>query len=116
MPTRGCKWANAPPAVAVILLRADQHGRACQRGNTPRVDQHPGSSERSMMSVWSAVASLRDAMASNLAWRRSGGWLANRSSRYGCHARAKVGGPQEDRTPDLRIANAALSQLSWRPD
>ena len=28
------------------------------------------------------------------------------------HRRAKVGGPQEDRTPDLRIANAALSQLS----
>ena len=24
----------------------------------------------------------------------------------------KSGGPQEDRTPDLRIANAALSQLS----
>jgi len=24
----------------------------------------------------------------------------------------KVGGRQEDRTPDLRIANAALSQLS----
>ena len=26
-----------------------------------------------------------------------------------------VGGRQEDRTPDLRIANAALSQLSYRP-
>jgi hypothetical protein len=25
------------------------------------------------------------------------------------------GGPEEDRTPDLRIANAALSQLSYRP-
>jgi hypothetical protein len=25
------------------------------------------------------------------------------------------GGPKEDRTPDLRIANAALSQLSYRP-
>ena len=28
----------------------------------------------------------------------------------------KIGGPKEDRTPDLRIANAALSQLSYRPD
>ena len=27
----------------------------------------------------------------------------------------KVGGAEEDRTPDLRIANATLSQLSYRP-
>ena len=26
-----------------------------------------------------------------------------------------VGGDEEDRTPDLRIANAALSQLSYVP-
>ncbi|CDW93168.1 hypothetical protein THICB2_30209 [Thiomonas sp. CB2] len=26
------------------------------------------------------------------------------------------GGPKEDRTPDLCIANAALSQLSYRPE
>ena len=26
------------------------------------------------------------------------------------------GGEEEDRTPDLRIANAALSQLSYPPD
>lgn len=26
-----------------------------------------------------------------------------------------TGGPKEDRTPDLCIANAALSQLSYRP-
>ena len=26
------------------------------------------------------------------------------------------GGPNEDRTHDLRIANAALSQLSYRPE
>ena len=26
-----------------------------------------------------------------------------------------VGGEEEDRTPDLRIANAALSQLSYHP-
>ncbi len=26
-----------------------------------------------------------------------------------------VGGEEEDRTPDLRIANAALSQLSYPP-
>ena len=26
-----------------------------------------------------------------------------------------LGGPKEDRTPDLCIANAALSQLSYRP-
>lgn len=25
------------------------------------------------------------------------------------------GGAEEDRTPDLRIANATLSQLSYRP-
>jgi hypothetical protein len=29
--------------------------------------------------------------------------------------RVKAGGPEEDRTPDLRIANAALSQLSYGP-
>ena len=28
----------------------------------------------------------------------------------------QFGGPNEDRTHDLRIANAALSQLSYRPD
>ena len=27
-----------------------------------------------------------------------------------------VGGDEEDRTPDLRIANATLSQLSYAPD
>jgi hypothetical protein len=27
-----------------------------------------------------------------------------------------VGGAEEDRTPDLRIANATLSQLSYRPN
>ena len=27
----------------------------------------------------------------------------------------KCGGEEEDRTPDLRIANAALSQLSYHP-
>ena len=27
-----------------------------------------------------------------------------------------TGGDEEDRTPDLRIANAALSQLSYVPD
>ena len=27
----------------------------------------------------------------------------------------KIGGVEEDRTPDLRIANAALSQLSYHP-
>jgi hypothetical protein len=26
-----------------------------------------------------------------------------------------LGGAEEDRTPDLRIANATLSQLSYRP-
>ncbi len=29
--------------------------------------------------------------------------------------RVKVGGAEEDRTLDLRIANAALSQLSYGP-
>ena len=28
---------------------------------------------------------------------------------------ANIGGAEEDRTPDLRIANATLSQLSYRP-
>ena len=28
----------------------------------------------------------------------------------------EVGGEEEDRTPDLRIANAALSQLSYPPN
>jgi hypothetical protein len=27
-----------------------------------------------------------------------------------------AGGDEEDRTPDLRIANATLSQLSYAPD
>jgi hypothetical protein len=27
-----------------------------------------------------------------------------------------TGGVEEDRTPDLRIANAALSQLSYHPE
>ena len=27
-----------------------------------------------------------------------------------------LGGPEEDRTPDLRIANATLSQLSYVPE
>jgi hypothetical protein len=30
--------------------------------------------------------------------------------------RNSVGGDEEDRTPDLRIANATLSQLSYVPE
>lgn len=30
-------------------------------------------------------------------------------------ALAKAGGVEEDRTPDLRVANATLSQLSYDP-
>ena len=29
--------------------------------------------------------------------------------------REEIGGAEEDRTPDLRIANATLSQLSYGP-
>ena len=38
------------------------------------------------------------------------GWLPNRS-----RAAAKIGGAEGDRTPDLLIANEALSQLSYGP-
>ncbi len=34
---------------------------------------------------------------------------------YGGMCRAVIGGAEEDRTPDLRIANATLSQLSYGP-
>jgi hypothetical protein len=32
------------------------------------------------------------------------------------HNKFQVGGEEEDRTPDLRIANATLSQLSYPPN
>jgi hypothetical protein len=34
---------------------------------------------------------------------------------FRCGALRVFGGAEEDRTPDLRIANATLSQLSYRP-
>jgi hypothetical protein len=34
----------------------------------------------------------------------------------GCTELARFGGAEGDRTPDLRIANATLSQLSYGPD
>src|SRR5688572_33111195 len=42
-------------------------------------------------------------------------WPANRSSRSGCQARAKVGGPDRDRTGDLVNAIHARSQLRYWP-
>ena len=51
---------------------------------------------------------------SALRWATFAG-LANRSSRYGCHARAKGGGPDRDRTGDLLNAIQARSQLRYRP-
>jgi hypothetical protein len=40
-----------------------------------------------------------------------------RPLRQGIHLakEMEIGGAEEDRTPDLRIANATLSQLSYRP-
>ena len=34
---------------------------------------------------------------------------------YGQFNTGRIGGAEEDRTPDLRIANATLSQLSYGP-
>jgi hypothetical protein len=36
-------------------------------------------------------------------------------SPFGLKLSVSVGGEEEDRTPDLRIANATLSQLSYPP-
>ncbi|SOT40454.1 hypothetical protein F01_30006 [Burkholderia cenocepacia] len=55
------------------------------------------------------------------------GWRDGRATGRGRHGKTKgpisrsglsnsVGGAEEDRTPDLRIANATLSQLSYRPN
>ena len=41
--------------------------------------------------------------------------LERRRFLKGQSCRPFYGGPKEDRTPDLCIANAALSQLSYRP-
>src|SRR5690606_1681992 len=64
-------------------------------------------------------------------WFQAGGRLpattSTRAPRIGAgiHAKKKgpetiralaCGGAEEDRTPDLRIANATLSQLSYRPE
>ena len=43
-----------------------------------------------------------------------GGVTAGRLQKNGVYAET-CGGEEEDRTPDLRIANAALSQLSYPP-
>ena len=47
--------------------------------------------------------------------RRPKGELAGLAIRSSPEGRAKDGGREEDRTPDLCIANAALSQLSYAP-
>ena len=47
------------------------------------------------------------------------GFADNKKPRDGAafvlHVVQEIGGAEEDRTPDLRIANATLSQLSYRP-
>jgi hypothetical protein len=42
--------------------------------------------------------------------------IADHSLPHNSTSRRKPGGEEEDRTPDLRIANAALSQLSYPPN
>ncbi len=61
------------------------------------------------MSAQNTVDSERNATAS-LAGPQSGQWRAP-----GVPVPGKDGGAEEDRTPDLRIANATLSQLSYGP-
>ena len=50
-----------------------------------------------------------------LRWITSALLPPERKSRWVTTAWVKVGGDEEDRTPDLRIANATLSQLSYAP-
>ena len=43
-------------------------------------------------------------------------WLVEKEKSLFDKDLAMFGGEEEDRTPDLRIANAALSQLSYHPE
>ena len=62
---------------------------------------------------------IDDHKARRRAPRYAGRCFAKDALSRGCATRspqAKRGGAKGDRTPDLGIANAALSQLSYRPD
>jgi hypothetical protein len=42
-------------------------------------------------------------------------WDLDQEGMHGRHCWGRVGGAEGDRTPDLRAASAALSQLSYGP-
>lgn len=63
-------------------------------------------------SVWADALSLESRSASTIQpQKRQKGYR-----QITCNPSKFVGGAEEDRTPDLRIANATLSQLSYRPN
>ena len=75
-----------------------------ERRQLGKIPQHR--KNRALQDVRAQRGSIRRALANSAARLRRG--LGSCSS----DSLGNIGGPQEDRTPDLRIANAALSQLS----
>lgn len=83
----------------------------CPGGNvgTMRARTHQTGAE-------SEVAVQDTAQSASATWRRaSGSNPPAQDKKSPLIAQGAVGGPDQDRTDDLCIANAALSQLSYRP-
>lgn len=79
--------------------------------------QNSGSPDVSTLASFIALCSsaigrpvqLQQALSGNNVLKRQG------VATFRCNPLGKTGGDEEDRTPDLCIANAALSQLSYAP-
>ena len=58
----------------------------------------------------------QDRITDSIAGRNERPMRSGESAQVVCVERFRASGAEEDRTPDLGIANAALSQLSYRPE
>ena len=98
------------------MIRDARFGRAVNRAGL----RHGGSfPQRPVGAPWSYPPTLLGSVAwirrAQDAWARKNGPIRGLTLRNG-RVVWGGGGAEGDRTPDLRIANATLSQLSYGPD
>src|SRR5579862_5148877 len=93
------------------MVSAPMHGRKWLRGAQPKTyPQHPCRAPRRYRRKESAAGNLLRLLPSG--GQRKYGWMGQGAPDFPDWG---IGGVEGDRTLDLRIANATLSQLSYHP-